>query len=407
MLFKDACNLVFARSSFPGVGEKGLRVLLAKLGSPHAQFKIVHVAGTNGKGSVCTLLAGALSSSGKKTGLFVSPHLISPAERICIDGKFISKRTFSRLVQEVRTAETTPLNFFEFLTVVAFLYFARERVAYAVLETGLGGRKDPTNVCSPVASVITSIGLDHTQLLGNTVSQIAKEKAGIIKQNVPVFCGDMVPQALRVIEKESRAKNAPLTVVKAGNPFTLKRIDFSKKQLLLTGPRTTWPLALLGEKQVQNACLVFHVAQCLGVPQKDIQKAFKKTVVPGRFEVIKKGKTTFILDGAHNPQAIENLIAFYQKTPFYKKSTLLCGFMKDKDFTEMLTRLAPHFARIILTVAPSGRAAQEKDLKAWLSAPNITFVPHLNKALKKAAQNPVVLCSGSFYLVGAVRKKLV
>lgn len=407
MLFKQACAILSARSKKPGIGFEKLRVLLATLGNPQEKLNIIHVAGTNGKGSVCTLLAQSFSLAGHRTGLFISPHLNCPTERLSVDGEPISKRAFAHLVQQVQAVEKEPLNFFEFLTVMAFVYFEAQKVAYAVLETGLGGRKDPTNVCTPLASVITSIGLDHTQLLGKTLAQIAAEKAGIIKPRIPVFCGELPPIALRVVKRAAAQKKSPLTVVQQEQPFTLKAVSWAKQQLLLTDKKTVWRLALLGEKQTQNACLVYQIGQSFHLPQRALKNAFKTVRVPGRFEVITSGNTTFVLDGAHNPQAVENLVAFYRQTPFYPRANLLCGFMKDKDFNTMLKRLAPHFEHIILTVPPSPRGATKADFRKWLSNPKITCEPHLHTALKKAAQSSTVLCTGSFYLVGAVRQKLV
>lgn len=391
-----------------GAGLVAFKELLTRLNNPQNNYKIIHVAGTNGKGTVCTLLAHTLTCAGYKTGLFVSPHLINPTERMQINGREISEENFKKSVQAVLRMQQEPLNFFELLTAAAFVYFATQKADYAVLETGLGGCKDPTNVCMPVLSIITSIGLDHTQILGGTLAQIAAEKSGIIKPGVPVLRGELSPEAATVVEQAAFAKKAPLTWIKEGEPFFQKDYDFAQGfTRLQAADGQMWKLHLLGGKQTQNACIVYQAARQLGVPESIIKTAFETVHLPGRFECIQKGGTRFILDGAHNPQAVQALLEFWQKTPYaLQNSTLLCGFMKDKDFKQMLTLFAPHFARVIVTVPPSARGAQAQDFEDLLGVPNITFEPDYRKALSLACETPFVLCAGSFYLVGAVRHLL-
>lgn len=400
------CELQTRTARNTGAGLVAFTRLLARLKNPQNSYKIIHVAGTNGKGTVCTLLAHTLSCAGFHTGMFVSPHLISPTERIQIDGQEISQADFMRAVQTVLSKQEEPLNFFEVITATALVYFAQKQVQYVVLETGLGGKKDPTNVCNPVLSVITSIGLDHTQILGGTLPQIAAEKAGIIKPGVPVLCADVPSQAAQVIEQTVLTNHAPLMWVREGYPFYEYAYDFVNGFTTLhTVDYQEWELHLLGRKQTQNACLVYQAARQLGIAERTVKTAFETVCVPGRFERIKQGNATFILDGAHNPQALEALLEFWQKTPYaLQQPTLLCGFMKDKDFKQMLDLLAPHFTRIILTVPPSARAAAREDYGDLLRSPAITFEPDYHTALALAQKSSVVLCTGSFYLAGAVRK---
>lgn len=409
MNFNAVFNTVLQRASVRGAGLSGVRNLLARLENPHKKFSIIHVAGTNGKGSVSTLLARAFTAAGYRTGLFVSPHLINPCERIQIDGKNISKQVFAESVTAVLQAEKEPLNFFEILTAAAFVCFVKKNVQYVILETGLGGRKDPTNICDPLACVITSIGKDHTHYLGNTLTEIAAEKAGIIKQDVPVFCGDVNRSALQVIRRTAYRLGAPLTVVKEGEPFSVQSYDWQKNHTVLKGvSKQAWKLHILGEKQAQNACLVYQVCKHFNLKDKHIKKAFETVCLQGRFEIKKIKNTTWIFDGAHNPQAIENLVRLWQKTPFYPNGVLICAFMRDKDYKKMLKLLSPHFAQIIITQLPSKRSATAEEIKA--NCPflkNVCYEKNRRRALEQAAKFSGAVCSGSFYWVGWARQKLV
>lgn len=407
MNFEDSLQTLFSRTQV-GVGLKKLACLLDKLGRPQRKIRAIHVAGTNGKGTVCTVLARALHLAGHKTGLFLSPHLITPAERIQINGTYISQDDFARLLQIVLSAEEEPLNFFELLTAVAFLYFAQENVAFAVLETGLGGRKDPTNLCATVLSIITSIGLDHTQILGGTLEKIAAEKAGIIKPGVAVLCGSLEKSSAEVIAKTALQQKAALTWVKEGEPFSVENINFCRAETNLHfANQQVWPLHAVGEKQPQNACLVYQAAKRFGIEDSVIKQAFQTVVLPGRFEVFTYQGHSFVLDGAHNLQAIQALMQCWQKTPWAKTGTLLCGFMQDKDYAAMLTCLQKHFTRIILTTPPSQRAVAAERLRALIDThKSVQVITNYEQAIRLAAGKGPVLCTGSFYLVGAVRRIL-
>lgn len=392
-----------------GAGPAGFRRLMKRLGSPQNSYSIIHVAGTNGKGSVCYLCAEILRSAEKRTGLFISPHLHSPTERIQLNGCEISRRDFVRVCGRVLAAEVEKLNFFEILTAAAFVYFAEKKAECVVLETGLGGRKDPTNICRPAVSIITSVGLDHCQILGNTLSKIAREKAGIIKKNVPVFCPPLPREALAEMKQKARRTAAPLTVVREGQPFNLSQINWHKSEMILQKGSTRWPLHLLGEKQVQNACLVYAVCRQLGIPEQAIKQGFARVQVPGRFEVIHPGGKRIILDGAHNPQAVENLVKFLQKSPWAGKTAVVCGFMADKDYPAMLHTLAKHTADLYITTPGGPRAATVEQVKSVLSrgVPTHYFKSPAG-ALQAALQvHNTVLVTGSFYLVATLRQKLI
>lgn len=384
-----------------GAGPAGFKQLMERLGSPQKKYPIIHVAGTNGKGSVCYLCAEILQAAGRKTGLFISPHLQSPTERIQLNGCAISRRDFVRIGRQVLAAEQEKLNFFEILTAAAFLYFAEKKAAYVVLETGLGGRRDPTNICLPAVSVITSVGLDHCAILGNTLAKIAREKAGIIKKKVPVFCPSLPREALGVIKQKSRREAAPLTIVKEGQPFQLAKINWQKSDMILQQGTARWRLHLLGEKQLQNACLVYQVCHALGLPDKAIKQGFARVQIPGRFEVFRHGKKTLILDGAHNPQAVENLVKFLRKSPYAGKTAVVCGFMADKDYPAMLRALSKYAASLYITTPGGPRAATWEQIQSVLPhGARTRYCKSPVQAVRAAFQTcPVVLVTGSFYLV--------
>lgn len=388
-----------------GAGPAGFKRLLKRLGNPQNSYQIIHVAGTNGKGSTCYLCAEILKAAGHKTGLFISPHLQSPTERMQINGRPVSRADFMHLCKQVLVAEKEKLNFFEILTAAAFLYFAEKKVDWAVIETGLGGRKDPTNICKPAACVISSIGLDHCQILGGTLGQIAREKAGIIKQGVPVFCPPLAPQVMRQIKQFAKKKCASLYIVKRGHPFELTKINWQKSEMILQKGSTRWPLHLLGEKQVQNACLVYQLCRYLNISEKAIKQGLSRVRVPGRFEMVRFEKTPIILDGAHNPQAVENLITFLQQSPWKNKIAFVCGFMADKDYPAMLHLLSKNVTKLYLTTPGGSRAAtlqqMERTLPADVSAYAFRSFPHALRAAVISAEAVVV--TGSFYLVARAR----
>lgn len=391
-----------------GAGPDAFKRLMRRLGNPQHAYKIIHIAGTNGKGSVCYLCASVLRSAGWCTGLFISPHLQSPTERMQVNGQSITPAALMRVCKEVLAAEVEKLNYFEILTAAAFLYFAQKKVAYVVLETGLGGRKDPTNVCHPSACVITSIGLDHCKILGETLSEIAREKEGIIKREIPVFCPPLPRPALREIRHFAQRRHAPFFLIRQGNPFTLRRIDWQKGKLLLQRGHAGWSLGLMGEKQVQNACLVYQVCRAIQLPLRSIRQGFSRVQVPGRFESVRIGKRIVILDGAHNPQAIDNLVKFLKKSPWAAQVGVVCGFMADKDYLAMLRTLARHTAALYITTTGQPRTATWQQLQPVLpSRVSARYFDQAEQALAAALQqHKIVLVTGSFYLVGNLREWL-
>lgn len=371
----------------------------AVLGHPERRFAAVHVAGTNGKGSVCSLLAATFRACGYRTGLYTSPHLERLSERFRLDGREISEAELSRLSRHVRQS-TRRLGFeltqFEFLTAIAFVYFAEQKVDIAVVEVGLGGRLDATNTLGHVAaSVITNIGLDHMDWLGDTEAKIAGEKAGIVRPRVPVVTG-AEGAALAVIAARARDQGAPLTIVADAGPAV---------------PATRFA----GPHQRRNAAVAYAAVERLrrlgfSLPEPRIRNAFRSARWPGRFErfTLKAGQNriTWILDGAHNVPAARALAETLKERQM-RRVELVFGALRDKDFQGVARIVAPFAERVTTTTVPSGRAADARTLAAlacWRGRADA--VADVEAALESVRRRPPrlpVLITGSLYLVGAAR----
>jgi dihydrofolate synthase/folylpolyglutamate synthase len=362
---------------------RNVRALAAALGDPQRAFRSVLIAGTNGKGSVAKLL----SSMMPEAGLYTSPHLVRLNERIRIGEREISdqdlKDTFERVRAAVSKAENLqyPPTYFEIVTAMAFLYF-REHVNFAVLEVGLGGRLDATNIVEQDVSVITSIGMDHQEFLGNTIEKIAAEKAGIIKEKEPVVIGpsaDLAP----IREK------AGTRIVRA------TQSDLSRYPDLR--PR------LLGRHQTENIAVAIRAAECLRVPSSDIVRGVNTAVWPGRLERIGR----FLLDGAHNVPAATALAAFLEE--FHPEGVwIVFGAMADKQFEDMITILKPHAHQFIFTKPQTSRAKEPESLQSLVHGSRVE--PNVAQAIQYAALNApadvTILICGSLYLMGEARAQL-
>jgi len=372
-----------------------MREILSRLGEPQTKYPIIHVAGTKGKGSVSNMIARILSAGGKRTGVYTSPHLESIHQRIEIDGSYITDEqllgVFQRLEPVIREmdnqAEATgskKLTFFEITTAAAIEFFANQNCEAVVLEVGLGGRLDSTNVCEPVASVITNISLDHTRQLGDTLGEIAGEKAGIIKTGVPVISGTVEPEAAKVIEEIANGKQAPIFVY--GRDFKEcldKEQSFRVKGEIRLGeivPATLSPsvpfdvsglrLKLLGEHQRRNASVAVAVIETLnaigwGIKDSSIRAGLSVASLPGRTEII-PASATVILDIAHNVASVQALVnALRSDLSEWNNASLrslIFATSRDKDAKGMLEELLVHFDRVILTRYqdnPRGRSEQE------------------------------------------------
>jgi len=418
-----------------------VRVLLAGLNNPEQRFPAVLIAGTNGKGSTAATLASILTAAGLRTGLYTSPHLVRINERIRVDAREISDDDFALLHDLVdRTAERLVEegelpwhpSFFEMLTAIAFEYFAQSKVEIAVLEVGMGGRLDATNVVEPLLGVITDISLDHQKFLGNTVAEIAREKSGIIRRNGVVVTLPQQPQANDVIgnailELDARAVSAVPYVppVSPGSTEYLvpstestDRVPISRYPLQVMGKQILVETPLVGRHQLRNLALAITAAEQLGkkgfaITAETIKRGIRETRWPGRFQVVRSLRDTpeFVFDVAHNPAGAwalrSTLSAYYEDQPL----TFIFGAMRDKAIGEMAEILFPLAERVIVTRADNPRAATPDEIRQAASrvSTDIQPIEDVANALAqvRGVKPPrVVVITGSIYIVGEAMRLL-
>jgi len=386
------------------LGLDRVEAALARLGDPHLAVPTIHVAGTNGKGSTCAMLEAILREGGLRVGTTTSPHLVRFAERIRLEGAPIADEPFAVALERALGAPE-PLTFFESLTVAAFVAFAEARVDVAILETGLGGRLDATNVCRPLACAITSIGLDHQAFLGETLEAIAREKAGIAKPGTPLVIGRVEAAALDAIRSVAgRASAGPIWTL--GEEVTL---DGARVSLEGAPAPISARSPLEGAHQLENAAIAIALARWAPVGDLAVAaRGLERVVWPGRFERVRHADVELVLDGAHNVDGARALAATLESAGL-SGVTLLFGAMDDKDVEGVARHLRPFVARAVLT-EPAGRApAPLARLEAAFGGG--TPVPDPRAALERAlAETPAggtVLVAGSLYLVGAVRAELL
>lgn len=409
-------------------------ILMERLGNPHRQYPVIHVAGTKGKGSISALMASGLAANGYKTGLYTSPHLQEYTERVQVNGQEISKQDFAELVEELKphAAAVEHLTTFELTTALGFLYFARQGVDAAVIEVGLGGRLDATNIVTPLLSVISSLSYDHTAVLGNTLAEIAGEKAGIIKPNRPVVLAPQREEARLVVEKVAAERNSPL--LKIGQDLLFAPWSRSLDgQTLLVWKKEDQPLAdafidsdgaadpgpaqitipLLGHHQVENAATAYAALQVaraegLRLDEDQLLRGFAQVSWPGRFEVLQR-KPTFIVDSAHNrDSALKLRIALDDYLPGVPV-ILVFGASEDKDVYGMFSELLPRVRRVIATQSVHPRAMEAGklvDLAHQFGCPAKAVLPveeALSYALSLAGEENAVVATGSLFVAAAAR----
>ena len=389
--------------------------LLEQLGNPEKQLKFIHVAGTNGKGSTCVMLSSILTAAGYKTGLYTSPYIQRFNERIQIDGTSISDEDLIAVTQQVKVHAdemTDPPTEFELVTVIGLLHFAQQGCDLVVLEVGLGGRLDATNVIPvPEVAVITPIGLDHTAELGGTLEKIAAEKAGIIKPAGWVILAPQEPEVEQVIVSTCMDRQA-----------VLKQVDICDavpESSDLDGQWFTYQnelrlhLPLLGAHQLQNAATALKTTTCLReagwlIPDSAIAAGLEAVRWPGRFELLHKHPTV-IVDGAHNPQGVQTLVDALSAYFPDKKITFVMGVMADKDYRSMIALTAPLAERYITVMPSNTRVLDSYELSVAIqeSCDKVTLCGHplqgLRTALEQVSDEEVVCVFGSLYMIGEIR----
>ena len=402
-----------------------MRTLLRKLGHPHEHFRSIHVAGTKGKGSTCAMLASMLQACGYKVGLYTSPHLVDIRERIQIDGEMISQAEFARLAKTmegiVAHSRPTP-TYFDVLTAMAFKYFAEQKVQIVVVETGLGGRLDSTNVIRPEVTAITSISKDHMAQLGGTLEKIAEEKAGIFKRGIPAITVQQTPEVEAVLQRIAAKVGAPFDVcgksIEFSYRFESSRLLGPHNRICLTTPNSKFEhlaVPLLGEHQAINCGLALSVLDKLkqrGIAINDARamEGLTRTQLPGRMELISQTPRVLV-DGAHNAASLDALMRAIGQHILYDSMVLIFGCCGDKDIGGMLDRITSGADKVIFTPVNNIRTADPEELAARYveqygkmaqvarSLPDALEIAH-----RAVSKEDLITITGSFYLVGEAKK---
>jgi dihydrofolate synthase / folylpolyglutamate synthase len=412
-----------------------MHALLGALDNPHESIRSVHVAGTKGKGSTCEMTASCLEACGYTVGIYTSPHLVDVRERIRIDRKMISHTDFTRVTNEVAAAGAKikrhhgEPTFFELMTAMCFLYFAEEAVDIAIIECGLGGRLDSTNVLMPEVTAITSISLDHMQILGDTVEKIAREKAGIFKPNVPAITVPQSPGVLEVFREVAARVGAPLEVLGQDLEFSMRfeagagktRLARPQSRVCLTTPRCNFEhlaVPLKGEHQAYNCGLALAIIDRLSergfnTPESKVTIGLDRTECPGRMELAWQSPR-ILLDGAHNPESIKCLMKAIGATVSYDSMVVIFGCAADKDTNGMLEQIDLGADKVIFTRAagnpraanPEALAKRFTELKSRMCQVAATLPEAVNLANRAVGRDDLVCITGSFYLVGEAKKYL-
>ncbi|WP_029186636.1 bifunctional folylpolyglutamate synthase/dihydrofolate synthase [Streptococcus suis] len=378
---------------------------LEQLGNPQFAVPVIHVAGTNGKGSTIAFMRQLFQAHGLRVGSFVSPHMVSVHDRICIDSQPISAPDFQHYLQKVYDLEQEvatryePFRYFEVMVLIMFLYFQNQQPHVALVEVGIGGLLDTTNVVAPTLSVITSIGMDHQDLLGSTLGEIAEQKAGIIKESVPVVLGPLCPETTAICRQIALEKQAP--VYQFGQEFTYKAGQFSNADIDLS----ELVLGLAGPHQEENAAVALQTFLLYMASIQEatfpplIKNALAQTSWPGRLELVAQ-ETTIYLDGAHNVPAIERLIEFIKEQE--EPVTILFSALRRKDFQEMLELLEeklPHTPLVLTSFAYDGALSEE-------NRQGRDFVENYQQFIEdwQSSEQGILIVTGSLYFISEVRR---
>ena len=409
MNYEEVLNAIHSRKSFSSGGATLERIgrLMSKLGNPQNSYKTIHIAGTNGKGSVSAMTAMALREGGYCTGLFTSPYLIDFRERIQVDGKLIMKEELVACFQIVEAVEAElescgyePVNEFEFVTALGFVAFQRAKLDYAVIEVGLGGRTDPTNIIEkPEVCCITSISLDHTMILGNTIDKIAAEKAGIIKAGVPVVCAPQEKAALNVIKASAFQSNSELILCPKCEILTQSVNGIS---CVIAGYEVYLPF--IGAYQVDNAASAFYICRTLGLNPEIICNALSKTSWPGRLQYIEAGHR-FLIDAGHNIAGIKTLTDTLDCCFSGTSVITIMAMMKDKDYFHCIREIATRSRMLIGTSVGLPRSLKPDEVAGVaMELCPVNAQDSIEDAIQYAEKNAnvdeLILVCGSVYAAG-------
>ena len=413
MKFINAQEVISCLYSLPHLHPKNdlsfIKKILAKLGNPQDQVKTVHITGTNGKGSTSYYLATLLKKAGQKTGLFVSPYVYRFNERIQLNNQDISDQDLVKAANKVQAAfeeiqkedNDFSLVTFEYEVAIAFVYFADQKCDYAVIEVGIGGEHDKTNVITPEASIITTIGLDHEQIIGPTIQDIAREKSGIIKRNRPVVLGNVPQEILPILKQKAEKEQAPL--YQLGRDFEVK-LD---EQIVYSDNEHELTFKLRPQVEGFDIAIAVRTFFLLDLPltNEKVEQAIDQTVIPGRYQVLQT-KPLIILDGAHNIQAMTNLLKTVHQLAEKRQGHLhaLVTMMKDKDL-EQVFALFKQNDDVLLTTLDYPRVAKHNDFPIDVQRRynyERDYQRGFTTLKNKMADNDILLVTGSFYLVSAI-----
>jgi dihydrofolate synthase/folylpolyglutamate synthase len=396
--------------------------LLERLGNPHLKARTVHVAGTKGKGSVAAMIASVLTNSGYRTGLYTSPHLHTFNERVRVDGELITDEEITALVKKLKPEEQAvneratygKLTTFELITVLGFMYFDLKKVDFQVIEVGLGGRLDATNVVQPEVSVITTIGFDHMEVLGNTITEIAAEKAGIIKRDGIVVSSSQVDEAEKVIASVCREKNAELIKVGSDVTFRGNEYDVDYQNFLVNGRLDRYELTipLIGDHQLINATTAVAALEVLAekgfaITKESMRNGMSKVNWPGRLQLLST-KPLLVVDGAHTPESVRRMRESLEKYFSFDKAIVIIGSSSDKDISGIVEELTPLFGKAIITRSIHPRSMSADTIVKEFRRRGVQavvvedFSEVLSVALSMAGENDLVCATGSLFIVAGV-----
>ena len=425
MDYKAALNYILSFTDYerwPGFGYAGrfdlrrMNDLLRRLESPHLMARTVHISGSKGKGSTSAMIASTLTVACFRTGLYTSPHLHTMRERIRVDGQLISEQEFAEILTEIKPrieatneGQTESLSTFEILTAMAFFYFHKQEVDFQVVEAGLGGRLDSTNVVDSEVCVITSISHDHTAVLGDTIPQIAAEEAGIIKSGVTVVSAPQVGEAANVIRATCKKHEAKLIMGGEDTSWEGKESNLAGQSLAVKGRKGKYHLTipLLGGHQIENAATAVAALEALDIAKDHITSGMAKVYWPGRVEVLTT-EPLLIADGAHNDDSARRLKETLERYFEFDRGILIIGISADKDSPAIIAELAPFFHKIITTAARHPRAATPEALAVEFARyeveaqPIATVSEAVSQARAEATKEDLICATGSLFLVAEV-----